>query len=142
MKLRHFLLFNALGTLACVLVLGCASWRQAAIVADQAFSTTVFALDDAEYAACQAKVLTPAQCDSLNTPIKKALEDVKALTLAIKAAPASASVPKSLPDLLTDLGDVQAILMAFQNVAPDLVSKASAANLAAVHLLAQIAGQP
>ncbi len=113
--------------------------RQYAIVADQAFAITVFALDDAEYTACQQRVMTPFQCASLNGPIKQALEDVKAVTLAIKATPVG-TVPASLPQLLKDLDDVQHVILALQVVAPEIASKAAAANTAAISLLTQLAG--
>lgn len=125
--------------LLCVLASACASARQVAIVADQSFATAVFALDDAEYAACQAKVLTEAQCTALNGPIKQALVDVKAVTLAIKGSP-QGGVPHSLPELLKDLGDVQAVISAMQPVFPDIAVKASAANLKAIDLLTQLMG--
>ena len=83
------------------LVAGCASAHQTAIVIDQSFATAVFNLDDAEYQACQTGTLTVAQCAALNGPITKALEDVKAVSLAIKATPTG--VPHSLPVLLIDL---------------------------------------
>lgn len=121
---------------------GCAaSVRQYVIVADQAFAATVFALDDAEYAACQRQVLTAAQCQALNGPIRKALEDVKAVTLAIKATP-KGTIPTSLPRLLQDLDDVQNVIRAFQVVAPELATQAAAANTAAIRLLTQLAGAP
>ena len=130
--------------LACALALslGCSTAvRQYVIVADQAFAATVFALDDAEFTACQRQILTPAQCTALNGPIKKALEDVKAVTLAIKAAP-KGTIPTSLPRLLQNLDDVQNVIRAFQIVAPELSTKAAAANTAAIRLLTQLAGTP
>lgn len=125
--------------LLCVLTVACATVRQVAIVADQTFAAAVFALDDAEYAACQSHVLSEAQCAALNAPIKQALVDVKAVTLAIKASPTS-GVPTSLPALLKDLGDVQAVIAALGPVLPDISVKASAANLKAIDLLTQLMG--
>lgn len=122
-----------------VLASGCASARQTAIVLDESFAAAVFALDDAEFTACQARVLTEAQCSQLNGPIKKALEDVKAVTLAIKAAP-NGGVPRSLPALLRDLQDVQSAIAAAQPVLPTLASQASAANLKAIELLTKLVG--
>ncbi len=139
-------IFASIGAFAIIavsvgaLVASCASARQYAIVADQTFSTAVFALDDAEYQACSSGVLSKAQCDTLNPIIKKALADVQAVTLAIKAMPAAGKVPTSLPDLLQDLNDVTKIVVAFQTVAPDLAMKVGTANDAALKLLKQIAG--
>jgi len=118
----------------------CAKARQVAIAADQSYAAAVFALDDAEYQAWQAHVLSDAQHAKLNPPIKKALADVKAVTLAIKAAPASGQIPMSLPDLLKDLNDVQAVIVQLQPVIPSIADKAVAANTKAIALLTQLAG--
>lgn len=123
----------------CVLSVACASVRQVAIVADQSFAAAVFALDDAEHAACDAHVLSEAQCTAMNAPIKQALVDVQAITLAIKASPTS-GVPSSLPALLKDLNDVQAVIAAMQPVLPDISIKASDANVKAIALLTQLMG--
>lgn len=125
--------------LLCVLASACTSVRQVAIVADQSFATAVFALDDAEYQACQSKVLSEAQCTALDGPIKQALVDVKAVSQAIKASPKD-GVPVSLPALLRDLGDVQAVIAAMAPVLPDISAKAYAANSKAIELLNKLIG--
>jgi hypothetical protein len=117
--------------------------RRAAIAADQSFATAVFALDDAEWAVYQACV-PDAACEArhqqLNPPIKRALTDVKAVTAALKAAK-NGTLPTSLPDLLKDLADVQAVINALQPVVPkSLADKVSTANQKALALLAQFAG--
>jgi len=124
-------------------ITSCAKARHIAVLGDVAFSQAVFALDDAELAACQNKTLTPAQCDALNPPIKQALIDVKAVTAAIQAAPKSGVVPLSLPELMKDLTGVQAVLASFgaaDGHLMDLVAKANAALNQAIALLRAIAG--
>lgn len=127
--------------LALVLMMSaCATSRGAFIVADQTFAQSVFALDDAEYQAFQIHAISDAQHQKLNVPIKQALVDVKAVTLAIKQTPANGKVPVSLPDLLKDLNDVQNIIATLQPVAPAIAQKAAAANNAAIVLLTQLVG--
>lgn len=126
------LLIGSLGLSAC------ASAHKVAIVADQSFATAVFALDDAEFQACQAHVLTTAQCGQLNGPIKQALTDVKAVSLAIKATPTG--VPASLPALLKDLQAVQDAIRAATPILPSLAGQASDANQKAIALLTQLLG--
>jgi hypothetical protein len=98
----------------------CAKAHHIAVVADATFAQAVFALDDAEYQAWQQRTpaWTDAQHAQANPKIKHALEDVKAVTLALKAAPKGAPLPVALPDLITDLRAVEAIL---QPLAPSVV---------------------
>lgn len=130
-------LFLALG------VAGCAKARHVAVLGDVAFSQAVFALDDAELAACQNHTLRPQQCDELNPKIRQALIDVKAVTAAIQASPKSGVVPTSLPDLLKDLTDAQAViapLAAAGGPLADLGQKSTNAINQAIALLRAIAG--
>lgn len=124
--------------LALVVAGGCASARQIAIVADQSFATAVFALDDAAFQACQSKALADTQCAALNGPIKKALEDVKAVSLAIKASPTG--IPATLPTLLKDLQAVQDAIREAGPILPSLGAHASDANQKAIALLTQLLG--
>lgn len=94
---------------------GCAHARHVAVVADVAFAQAVFAVDDAETAACQSHVMSEAACTAANPSIIKALQDVKAVTLALQATPKNVAVPKNLPDLLTDLTTAQAIVAPLAN---------------------------
>lgn len=95
---------------ALVLSVHCAGARHVAVVADASFAQVVFALDDAEFQACVAHVLTTAQCEAANPKIKQALLDVKAATKAIQDTPKNAQPPTSLVSLLADLTAVQTII--------------------------------
>lgn len=117
---------------------GCASARQAAIVADQTFATAVFAVDDAEFAAWQNGVVTADQHAKLNPKIKQALEDVKAVSQAIKSSPSN--LPKSLPALLADLNAIQMAINDLRVLAPDLVGRIGTANAKAIDLLNKLTG--
>jgi hypothetical protein len=137
-RLRWFVILVALS----LGLSACAHARHTAVVLDAAFAQTVFALDDAELAACQKGVLTPVQCDAANVKIKQALVDVKALTESIQATPKNVAVPTNLPSLLTALTDLQAILGPSSQV-PEVAAvsaKASAAIAQAIALLKQFAG--
>lgn len=131
--------------IVCALALGvtsCAKARHVAVVTDQTLAAAIFAVDDAEYAACQAHVIAADKCAALNTPIKKALQDVKALTAALQATPANGKVPTSLPDLLQDLLDVSNVMNSLRQ-GPDLkplVDKVQAAETKAVNQLAALTG--
>lgn len=97
--------------LAAALGTGCAGARHVAVVADASFAQVVFAIDDAEFQACQSHlVITQAQCDSAGPKIKQALIDVQAATKAIQDTPKSAQPPTSLVGLLADLTAIQAIV--------------------------------
>jgi hypothetical protein len=133
------------GLIALALSLGlsaCAHARHTAVLVDATFAQAVFALDDARADACQKGVLTPAQCDASKPKMKQALIDVKALTESIQATPKNVAVPKNLPDLLTALTDVQAILGPSSQVpqAAGVSAKASAAIAQAIALLKQFTG--
>lgn len=105
---------------------GCAKARHIAVVADVTFAQAVFAVDDAEFKACETHIapFTVEVCADLNPKIKQALLDVKAVTAAIQASPANGQLPKDMPSLIENLSDVQAIL---SPLAPSIV-KADIAN--------------
>jgi hypothetical protein len=117
--------------------------RHVAVVADASIAQAVFALDDAEYAAChQQHVLSAEQCAKLDPIIKKALVDVKALTAALQAAPKDGQLPSTLPALLKDLNDIGAVIDAL-GAGPTfsgLAAKARQANATILGLLTQFAG--
>lgn len=98
------------GLVLSLVLSSCAHARHIAVVADATFATAVFSIDDTETQACAAQILTPAACAAAGPKILAALQDVKAVTLALQATPNNVAVPKNLPDLLTDLTSVQAIL--------------------------------
>lgn len=128
---------------ALLLTSGCAKVRHAAVQADAAFASSVFALSDAQFQACQAKVLDKARCDALDPVIKESLLNVKAITAALQASPDGGAVPKNLPDLLKNLDAVRTVLAPLGE-APgpigDLVTKAQRAFEQAVALLTQFTG--
>lgn len=135
MKLRVPLL------LALSLSIGCSGGlRHLAVQADASFAQSVFAVDDAVKTACQTKVLTATQCASANPKIKQALSDVIAVSEAIKASPKTLSVPKALPDLLTDLTAIQGIVAPVSPVAPDLTSKVQFALNQAILVVTKFTG--
>lgn len=125
---------------------GCAHARHVAVDADKGFSAAVFSLDETATQACQQHVLTPAQCAALNPKIAQALVDVIAVTKSLQATPKNVAVPKQLPDLLTDLTQVQAILAPASGLggpAALAASRAQAAleqTIAIVRLFAQVSG--
>jgi hypothetical protein len=128
----------------CAFTLGvsCAKARHVAVQVDATVATAIFAVDDAEFAACQAHTLSQAQCDALNPKIKAALEDVKAVTAALQATPNSGTVPKTLPQLVQTLRSVQAIALALpaSDVTAGLITRINTALDAAIALLSKIAG--
>jgi hypothetical protein len=117
--------------------------RHVAVVADASIAQVVFALDDAEYEAChQNHVLSADQCAKLDPVIKKALLDMKALTLALQATPKDGPLPATLPALLKDLNDIGAVIDSL-GAGPTfsaLASKARQANASVLGLLTQFAG--
>ncbi len=140
--MRRLILQIVFGLTLGALLAGCARARHVAVVADASVAAAVFAVDDAEYAACQAHVLTVPQCETLNVPILKALRDVRAVTVAIQNTPTTGPAPTSLVALLTDLGIVQRIL-ADLGQSPDLaplVAKALEAQTKAGALIASFTG--
>jgi len=119
----------------------CATTQQLAIKADIAYSTAVFALDDAEWTACHTAtpvVIPESTCVILDVQLKQALLDVQAVTLAIQAIPTK--VPTSLPALLTDLNSIQVELVAAEQipVITALAAKVAIANADAIALLTQL----
>ena len=122
----------------CLFTTACTGVRHVATLADVGFSQAVFALDDAEFNACQTGVLTPAQCVALNSKVKQALEDVKVLTAYIQAMPTGKAMPASLPYLLRDLSDLRAALVAVAAGNPEasnLLDLARAAENKSLELL-------
>lgn len=113
-------------------LVGCAHARHIAVVADGAFARAVFAVDDAENAACQSHQLSSDACAAANPKIVAALQDVRAVSLALQQTPKNVAVPKNLPDLLADLTSVQAIIAPIASVpnAPPAVQSLGA-NIAA-----------
>lgn len=126
-----------------LLAAGCGgSARHVAVVADQSLAQAVFAVDDAEFEACRAKVLSEAKCAELNPIIKQALQDVKALTAALQALPKDAPLPKSLPSLLAGLSQIQGVIDVLgegPQFAP-LGAKVHAANQKVIAVLTAFAG--
>lgn len=131
---------RALLFLVLTLSIGCGAARHIAVQADASFAQSVFAIDDAATTACQTKVLTPAQCAAANPKIKQALTDVVAVSQAIKAAPKDLTLPKQLPDLLTDLTAIQGIVAPTATVTPDLTHKVEYAINQAILVVAKFAG--
>lgn len=123
-------------------VVGCAKARHLAVVGDSVASTAVFAVDDAEYQACQTHVLTEAQCAALDPKIKAALRDVQTVTATLKALPKDAPAPKSLAELLQVLRDVQGLVATLppSDLTVSLGQRVNVALDAAITLLASIAG--
>lgn len=115
-----------------------ATAHQYAIVADQGFSTTVFAFDDAERAYCAVPTASQTTCAQLNLLVIKALTDVKAVSQAIQDTPGG--FPHDLPDLLADLAQIQTTLNDLTPVNGTLASRLAAANMKATALLTQLMG--
>lgn len=135
--MKRWIVLFALTLSACA-----GSARHIAVVADQTIAQSVFAIDDAEFEACKAKVLSEAKCAQLNPIIKQALLDVKALTAAIQQTPKDAPLPKSLPALLTSLNQINDVVAALGD-GPQfagLSAKVRAANQKVIALLTQFAG--
>lgn len=111
----------------------CAKAHHLAVVADDAASKAVFALDDAEYEACHKtpRVLSADQCAKLDPLVKRALLDVKALTGALQTTQAIDGIPTSLAALVQDI-------MALRFAIDDLGGGPSFAPIAArLHLVEQ-----
>lgn len=120
----------------------CGSARHPAVVVDATIAQLVFAVDDAELKVCQTGVLSVTQCTALNPKIKQALIDVKALTETIQKTPKTVAVPVNLPNLLSALTEVQAILVPSGQV-PEVAAlsqQVSAALAKVIALLRQFAG--
>lgn len=135
-------ILNAYLLLSVITTAGCLSVRHAIIKADMAYAAAVFALDDAEFAACHGTpiLLTAAACADLDPKVAQALQDVQHLTLAIQQAPTT--IPTELSSLLADLNMVQGILSQLQQipVTQDLAKKTTDANTKAIALLAKLTG--
>ena len=120
----------------------CATTQQLVIKADMAYATAVFALDDAEYAECHPPVsLSVDTCNQLDAKIGQALVDVKRVTLAVQKTPGA--LPVDLPSLLTDLNNIQGILVALPHmpIVTTLATKTADANAKAIALLTKIGGK-
>ena len=117
-------------------VASCAKTRHLAVGADVVISQAVWALDDAELAAWQAHVVSDQQHALMNPKIRHALEDVHAISAAIKASPKTGTIPATLPDLMQDLSDTLSVLQPLEGTEIDaLVRKAQAALNAAIAFL-------
>lgn len=136
-----YLVGLALAVIGVVIVPACATTQSLLIKADQAYATSVFALDDAEYAACHPVVaLSAAACADLDGKVAQALQDVQATTRAVQLFPTT--VPKDLPALLADLNNIQ-IILTQQPTLPlvaDLSAKVANANAKAIDLLNHLLG--
>lgn len=123
---------------------GCATARHLATVADATFAQAVFAVDDAEYKACQthAAPFTVEVCAKADPLVKQALVDVKAVTAAIKASPKNAPVPTSLPSLLADLTAIRDVIAPLSStvVKENLVTKVEDALTQTIRVLSVFAG--
>lgn len=124
-------------------VLGCgAKAHHVAVVADATFAQAVFAVDDAEFTACQTHVapFTVEFCATANPKIKQALLDVKAVTAALQLAP-TGGLPKDFPSLIKNLTDVQAMLVPLSPnpIKDDISSKIQKALAQAVAVLTAFA---
>jgi hypothetical protein len=135
-------ILNAYLLLSVITIAGCATAQQLIIKADMAYATSVFALDDAEYAACHSGIPTlgPAECAILDPQIAQSLKDVQSVTKAIQLFPTI--VPKDLSTLLADLNNVQSALLQLQQVpvVQSLAAKTADANAKAIALLKQLTG--
>lgn len=138
-KLPVVLLAAMLGSSSSV---ACVKARHMAVVADATFAQAVFAVDDAEFKACETHVLTVDECAAANPKIKQALVDVKAATAAIQAAPKNGTMPTSLPSLAVSLTDLQSILgpLAPNPIRADLLNKIQFALRLSVALINSFAG--
>lgn len=139
MKMR---LVNSVVLIGVVAIAACATVQQLAIKADMAYSVAVFALDDAEFAACHpAPTLPTDTCVALDAKVVQALKDVQSVTRSLQQFPTS--VPKDLSSLLTDMNDIQAILVALPTmpVVTTLAGKVTDANAKAIALLTRIGGK-
>lgn len=127
-----------------LVTVACASTRHVLVQVDATFAQAVFAVDDAEFQACAARVapFTAEVCAAANPKIKQALVDVKAVTAALQATPKSGVVPKDLPSLIQNLNDVQGILLPLsQSVAKsDVTTKVQSALAKATAVLTAVAG--
>ena len=134
---------NVAVLLGVVGVAACATTQQLVIKADMAYATAVFALDDAEYQACHPPTVSlPVDtCTQLDAKIGQALKDVQRVTLAVQKTPGV--MPGDLPSLLTDLNNIQGILVALPHmpIVTTLATKTADANAKAIALLAKIGGK-
>jgi len=133
--------------LACLLAgasMACGGARHIAVVADATFAQAVFAVDDAEYKACQTHVppFTVEVCTAADPKIKQALLDVKAVTQALIVSPKSGTLPKDFPSLIKNLTEVQAMISPLSPsvVKADVAAKIQQALAQAVAILSAFAG--
>lgn len=134
----------ALGLMALAITISvgqaaCARARHVAVVSAATYAQAVFALDDAEYNAWQAKTpqWTDADHANANPKLKRALEDVRAIGIALQNTPKGGMLPKSVPDLIQNLRDVEAIMkpLAPRPLPVGLATKATHALDVAIALL-------
>lgn len=132
------------GKLLIVAILGsslisCATARHRAVQTDVTLAKVVFAIDDAERAACSQKVLSADQCAKLDPVILKSLKDVRAATLILQATPKAVVVPQSLTDVITDIATLQNMIAPLNN--NSLAQKVNAALTTAADLLRSFGGK-
>lgn len=133
---------NAYLLLSVITIASCATVQQLAIKADMAYATSVFALDDAEFAACHGTpiLLSASACADLDPRMAQALQDVQHVTQAVQLLPTR--VPTDLSALLLDLNLIQSILGQLQQVptVQSLAKQTVDANAKAIALLAKLTG--
>lgn len=140
MKTRRFAV-----ALCLALSVSCGKARHIGVQADFAYSTILFAIDDAQIHACNpapAPGLSEALCSRLNAAIKHGLDDGKALTQALQASPRDGVVPQNLADVLADLNNFSQILNEAK-ASPSfggIAEKVAEANAKLIALLKQLAG--
>lgn len=123
----------------------CATARHVAVIADAELATSVFAVSDATLSACELKLLPADSCNpggAINLKMQAALNAVKAVTSSLQATPDSVTVPHNLPDLLTNLKDLQAMILPLATVPQltDLVAKLDVALTKAIQLVSKFTG--
>lgn len=143
MRQKRFAVMAVVGVLLLLTTLGCGgSGRRVVVAANVTLVQAVFAVDDAEKTLCTQKILTMQQCADASPVILRALENAKAITSAVQAsAGVSVVLPKSVPDILNDLAQVQQIIgpLANSSAAP-LVQKINVALDRVASAIAAFAG--
>lgn len=131
---------RTLATLTAVLALtvACATTQKLLITVDKSVAVAVYAVDDAEWNAYNSHEIDVTEHAILNAKIVKALDDVGRVTDALEVAPTT--VPKNLPELLTDLVELQNATNSLNPVVPTLSSKIGNALSSAIQLLNKLVG--
>lgn len=116
-----------IGVVGVVGVVGCAKARQLVITADKTFGQAVFAIDEAEFTACNAKLINATTCTGLDDKVQHLLTDVQTVTRDLQLFPTA--IPKSLGQLLSDLNAFEIItepIPALHALTVDATAKATA----------------